>query len=140
MLQSTTSTENSGLFEHLLPAFQDKTGIEVRVIAVGTGQAIKNAANGDGDVLFVHDRLAEEAFVAGGDGVERFDVMYNDFVIVGPQSDPAKVSGSSDVVAALAEIAAAGSRFISRGDDSGTHRAERRLWQQTDIDVDAAIR
>ncbi len=138
VVQSTTSTENSGLFDHILPIFRQKTGIEVRVVAVGTGQAIRNAANGDGDVLFVHDRLAEEGFVANGDGVARFDVMYNDFVIVGPASDPARVAGSRDVAAALSAIATAGSRFASRSDDSGTHKAELRLWAQTGVDVNAA--
>ena len=105
MVQSTTSTQNSGLFDYLLPIFTAKTGIEVRVVAVGTGQAIKNAENGDGDVLFVHAKPSEEKFVAAGQGVERFDVMYNDFVIVGPPSDPAGVAGSSDVVASLKKIA-----------------------------------
>ncbi|WP_425053980.1 substrate-binding domain-containing protein [Psychromarinibacter sp. S121] len=138
VVQSTTSTQNSGLFDYLLPIFTDKTGIEVRVVAVGTGQAIKNAANGDGDVLFVHAKPAEEKFVADGDGVERFDVMYNDFVIVGPASDPAGVGGMSDVTAALEMIAEAEAPFASRGDDSGTHKAELRLWGETDVDVSAA--
>ena len=138
VVQSTTSTQNSGLFDHILPMFRDKTGIEVRVVAVGTGQAIKNAANGDGDVLFVHAKPAEEKFVAAGQGVERFDVMYNDFVIVGPASDPAGVKGMSDVVAALQKIAQAKTPFASRGDDSGTHKAELRLWKQAGLDVSAA--
>ncbi|QIE55601.1 solute-binding protein [Pikeienuella piscinae] len=138
IVQSTTSTLNSGLFDHLLPLFTEETGVEVRVVAVGTGQAIKNAANGDGDVLFVHAKPAEEKFVAAGDGVERFDVMYNDFVIVGPPSDPAGVSGSSDVVAALTKIAEAEAPFASRGDDSGTNKAELRLWKEAGIDVSAA--
>ena len=138
IVQSTTSTQNSGLFDYLLPIFTDKTGIEVRVVAVGTGQAIKNAANGDGDVLFVHDKPAEEKFVADGDGVERFDVMYNDFVIVGPAGDPAGVGGMSDVTAAMAMIAEAEAPFASRGDDSGTHKAELRLWGETDVDISAA--
>lgn len=138
IVQSTTSTQNSGLFDHLLPMFTDETGIEVRVVAVGTGQAIQNAANGDGDVLFVHAKPAEETFVADGDGVARFDVMYNDFVIVGPPADPAGVSGSSDVVQALTEIAGAEAPFASRGDDSGTDRAELRLWDQAGIDVSDA--
>ncbi|MFD2741562.1 substrate-binding domain-containing protein [Sulfitobacter aestuarii] len=138
LVQSTTSTQNSGLFDHILPMFQDKTGIEVRVVAVGTGQAIKNAANGDGDVLFVHAKPAELAFVESGDGVQRFDVMYNDFVIVGPPADPAGVAGMSDVVAALGKIAEAEASFASRGDDSGTHKAELRLWEQAGIDVAAA--
>ena len=138
IVQSTTSTQNSGLFEHILPVFTAKTGIEVRVVAVGTGQAIRNATNGDGDVLFVHARDAEEQFVAQGNGQARFDVMYNDFIIVGPPSDPAGVSGMRDVVAALLRIAEAGARFASRGDDSGTHRAELRLWKQAGIDVEEA--
>ncbi|MFZ7091847.1 substrate-binding domain-containing protein [Primorskyibacter sp. 2E233] len=138
VVQSTTSTQNSGLFDYILPMFKDKTGIEVRVVAVGTGQAIKNAANGDGDVLFVHAKPAEEKFVAAGDGVKRFDVMYNDFVIVGPADDPAGVAGMSDVVAALEKIAAAKAPFASRGDDSGTNKAELRLWGQTNVDIKAA--
>ncbi|QGZ36950.1 substrate-binding domain-containing protein [Stappia indica] len=138
VVQSTTSTQNSGLFEFMLPKFQEKTGIEVRVVAVGTGQAIKNAANGDGDVLFVHAKPAEEKFVADGDGVKRFDVMYNDFVIVGPPSDPAGVAGSNNVTEALKKIAEAKAPFASRGDDSGTHKAELRLWKAADVDVKAA--
>ncbi|MEN3794228.1 extracellular solute-binding protein [Fulvimarina sp. MAC3] len=135
VVQSTTSTQNSGLFEEILPKFTDKTGIEVRVVAVGTGQAIKNAENGDGDVLFVHAKPAEEAFVEAGQGVERFDVMYNDFVIVGPPSDPAGIADSTDVVAALDKIAETQSPFASRGDDSGTHKAEMRLWKEAGEDV-----
>jgi tungstate transport system substrate-binding protein len=138
VVQSTTSTQNSGLFDYLLPIFTEKTGIEVRVVAVGTGQAIKNAENGDGDVLFVHAKPSEEKFVAAGGGVERFDVMYNDFVIVGPPSDPAGVAGSSDVVASLKKIAEAQAPFASRGDDSGTNKAELRLWGDAGIDVSAA--
>ncbi len=138
VVQSTTSTQNSGLFDHILPIFQKKTGIEVRVVAVGTGQAIKNAVNGDGDVLFVHAKPAEEKFVADGFGVSRADVMYNDFVIVGPSDDPAGVAGSSDVTAALKTIADAKALFASRGDDSGTHKAERRLWKAAGIDPTAS--
>ena len=138
VVQSTTSTRNSGLFDHILPIFTEKTGIEVRVVAVGTGQAIRNAANGDGDVLFVHAKSAEEQFVADGHGVARFDVMYNDFVIIGPPSDPAGVAGMSDAVAALAQIAEAEAIFASRGDDSGTHKEELRLWEETGVDVQAA--
>lgn len=138
VVQSTTSTQNSGLYEYLLPMFQDKTGIEVRVVAVGTGQAIKNAANGDGDVLFVHAKQAEEKFVADGDGVSRSDVMYNDFIIVGPPADPAGVAGMSDVAAAMTKIAEAEALFASRGDDSGTHKAELRLWEEAGVDVEAA--
>ncbi|MCX2725550.1 substrate-binding domain-containing protein [Roseibium salinum] len=138
IVQSTTSTQNSGLFDYLLPIFTDKTGIEVRVVAVGTGQAIKNAANGDGDVLFVHSKPSEEKFVADGLGVSRADVMYNDFVIVGPTSDPAGVAGSEDVVASLKKIAEAKAPFASRGDDSGTHKAELRLWKAAGIDPSEA--
>ena len=138
VVQSTTSTRNSGLYEHILPMFTRKTGIEVRVVAVGTGQAIRNAANGDGDVLLVHAKGAEERFVAEGHGVARFDVMYNDFVIVGPPSDPAGVAGMTDAVAALARIAGAGATFASRGDDSGTHQAELGLWKEAGVDVEAA--
>ncbi len=134
VVQSTTSTQNSGLFDYLLPIFQEKTGIEVRVVAVGTGQAIKNAANGDGDVLFVHSKPSEEKFVADGIGVSRSDVMYNDFVIVGPANDPAGVAGSKDVVESLKKIADAKAPFASRGDDSGTHKAELRLWKAAGID------
>jgi tungstate transport system substrate-binding protein len=138
IVQSTTSTQDSGLFNHLLPMFQKKTGIEVRVVAVGTGQAIKNAQNGDGDVLLVHAKPAEEKFVAEGWGVKRFDVMYNDFIIIGPKSDPAKIAGTKDVAAALKRIAATKSPFASRGDDSGTHKAELALWKMAGVDVKAA--
>ena len=138
VVQSTTSTQNSGLYEHILPMFAEKTGIEVRVVAVGTGQAIRNAANGDGDVLLVHARAAEEQFVAEGYGVARFDVMHNDFVVVGPRADPAGVAGMTDAVAALAKIAQAQALFASRGDDSGTHKAELGLWKEAGVDVQAA--
>ena len=138
VVQSTTSTQNSGLYGHILPMFTGKTGIEVRVVAVGTGQAIRNAANGDGDVLFVHSRSAEEKFVAHGYGVARYDVMYNDFVVVGPPSDPARVAGMTDVVAALTKIAEARAPFASRGDDSGTNKAEHGLWKEAGIDAQAA--
>jgi tungstate transport system substrate-binding protein len=138
VVASTTSTQDSGLFDHLLPIFAEKTGIEVRVVAKGTGQAIKEAKNGDADVLFVHDKKSEEKFVADGFGVKRFDVMYNDFILVGPTADPAGISGTSDVTEALTEIAAAQVPFASRGDDSGTHKAELRLWQAAAIDVEAA--
>ena len=138
VVQSTTSTRNSGLYDHILPMFTEKTGIEVRVVAVGTGQAIRNAANGDGDVLFVHAKPAEEKFVADGHGVARFDVMHNDFVIVGPPSDPAGVAGMTDAVAALTKLAEAETPFASRGDDSGTNKAELRLWKEAGIDVEAA--
>lgn len=138
IVQSTTSTENSGLFKHILPIFTAKTGIEVRVVAVGTGQAIKNAANGDGDVLLVHAKADEEKFVAAGGAVKRFDVMYNDFVVVGPAADPAGVAGSKDVVDAFKKIAAKGAAFASRGDDSGTHKAELAIWSQAGVDVKSA--
>ena len=134
IVQSTTSTENSGLFKHLLPKFTEKSGTEVRVVAVGTGQAIKNAQNCDGDVLFVHSRPSEEKFVADGYGVKRSDVMYNDFVIVGPKSDPAGIKGSKDVTEALTKIKAKQAPFISRGDRSGTHGAELRMWKAAGID------
>jgi tungstate transport system substrate-binding protein len=138
IVQSTTSTQNSGLFDDLLPIFQEKTGIEVRVVAVGTGQAIKNATNGDGDVLLVHSKSSEEKFVADGLGISRSDVMYNDFVIVGPPSDPAEIAGTKNVVAALKKIAEAEATFASRGDDSGTHKAELRLWRTAGIDAVSA--
>ncbi len=138
LVASTTSTQDSGLFDHLLPMFAAKTGIEVRVVAKGTGQAIKEAENGDADVLFVHDKKSEEKFVADGHGVKRFDVMYNDFVIVGPQADPAGIAGGRDVAAALKGIAGAQAPFASRGDDSGTHKAELRLWKAAGIDPTAA--
>ncbi len=138
VVQSTTSTRNSGLYDHILPMFTEKTGIGVRVVAVGTGQAIRNATNGDGDVLLVHARAAEERFVAEGHGVARFDVMHNDFIVVGPPADPAGVAGMTDAVAALAKIAAAEAPFASRGDDSGTHQAELGLWKEAGVDVVAA--
>ncbi|WP_170421608.1 substrate-binding domain-containing protein [Ruegeria arenilitoris] len=134
VVQSTTSTQNSGLLDHILPWFEAETGIDVRVVAVGTGQAIRNAINGDGDVLLVHSKADEEQFVADGWGVERFDVMYNDFVLVGPKSDPAKVKGGSDIVAALAAVCQAKAPFASRGDDSGTHKAELRHWDVAGVD------
>ena len=126
---STTSTRNSGLYDHILPIFAKKTGIEVRVIAVGTGQAIKLARNGDADVLFVHHKPSEDKFVAAGYGLKRLNVMYNDFVLVGPRFDPAKVGGSKDIIAALTSIARIGHPFTSRGDDSGTHKKELGLWK-----------
>jgi tungstate transport system substrate-binding protein len=138
IVQSTTSTQNSGLFDVILPRFQEQTGIEARVVAVGTGQALKNAENCDGDVLFVHARPDEVKFVEAGYGVERLDVMYNDFVIVGPPSDPAEVGGMRDAAAALAKIAAAKAPFASRGDDSGTHKKEQSLWQEAGVDAAAA--
>lgn len=131
---STTSTEASGLFGHILPAFEDETGIEVRVVAVGTGQAIEVARRGDADVLFVHHKPSEEEFVARGYGVERHPVMYNDFIIVGPGSDPAGIGGMEEASDALATIAAAEAPFASRGDDSGTHKKELGLWKQAGIE------
>ncbi len=133
ILASTTSTDNSGLFEHLLPRFEASTGIAVRVVARGTGQALQMGRAGDADVLLVHDRQAERAFIAGGFGVARRDVMYNDFVIVGPKDDPAGIRGTTDAAAALTRIAEARATFVSRGDDSGTHRAERRFWNNTGV-------
>lgn len=135
VVQSTTSTQNSGLLDAILPQFQSQSGISVRVVAVGTGQAIRNAINGDGDVLLVHDKAAEEKFVNEGWGVERFDVMYNDFILIGPSSDPAAVSGGNDIVEALKAIAMQQVPFASRGDDSGTHKAELRLWKTAKIDA-----
>ncbi|WP_426435845.1 extracellular solute-binding protein [Bradyrhizobium genosp. P] len=135
---STTSTEQSGLFGYLLPQFSKAQGINVKVVAVGTGQALDMGRRGDADVVFVHDRPAEDKFMADGQGVKRFDVMYNDFVIVGPKSDPAHIGGDKDVVDALRKIAAAKAPFISRGDHSGTHEAELRLWKEAGIDVGAA--
>ncbi|MFN3954481.1 MAG: substrate-binding domain-containing protein [Pararhodobacter sp.] len=135
---STTSTENSGLFAHILPIFRAETGIEVRVVAQGTGQALETARRGDADVVLVHARAQEEAFVAGGYGVQRFDVMYNDFVIVGPADDPAGLGAAPDAAAAMAAIAAAGAAFASRGDDSGTHVAEMNLWSAAGIEPSGA--
>jgi tungstate transport system substrate-binding protein len=135
---STTSTEQSGLFGYLLPRFTEATQISVKVVAVGTGQALDIGRRGDADVVFVHDRVAEDKFMAEGQGVKRFDVMYNDFVIVGPKSDPAHISGNKDVVDALRKISAAKAPFISRGDRSGTHAAELRLWKEAGIDLEPA--
>lgn len=138
IVQSTTSTANSGLYDHLLPVFKKATGITVNVVAVGTGQAIRNAQNCDGDVLLVHAKSAEQKFVAEGFGVKRFDVMYNDFVIVGPPSDPAKVGGMTDGPGALKKIAGASAVFASRGDDSGTHKKEKKLWAAAEVDPSLA--
>lgn len=134
LLQSTTSTRNSGLYDVLLPQFTKTTGIEVRVVAVGTGQAIRNARNCDGDVLLVHSPSDEEAFVSAGYGLARHSLMYNDFVIVGPGNDPVGLSDAGDVSAALTRLVRGGAPFVSRGDDSGTHKAERRLWEQAGLD------
>ena len=135
IVQSTTSTQNSGLFDHILPLFKKHTGITVNVVAVGTGQALKNGRNGDGDVLLVHARSAERKFVEEGYGIKRLDVMYNDFVVVGPASDPAKIKGTNDILAALQKIAGSNSAFASRGDDSGTNKKERQLWKMAGIEV-----
>jgi tungstate transport system substrate-binding protein len=132
-VSSTTSTEQSGLFAYLLPAFTAQTGIGVKVVAVGTGQALDIGRRGDADVVFVHDRPAEDKFMAEGQGVRRFDVMYNDFVIVGPKADPADIAGGKDVIGALRKIAEAKAPFISRGDRSGTNAAELRYWKDAGI-------
>jgi tungstate transport system substrate-binding protein len=137
-IASTTSTEQSGLFAYLLPIFEKANGIEVHVVAVGTGQALAIGARGDADALLVHDRIGEDKFVASGDGIDRRDVMYNDFVIIGPKTDPAKVEGMKEASAALAKIAAAKAPFASRGDDSGTNRKELRLWRAAGVDVEKA--
>lgn len=137
VVASTTSTEQSGLFSHLLPAFENDTGIKVRVVALGTGQALDLARRGDADVVLVHDQAAEEKFEAEGFGVKRFPVMYNDFVLVGPKSDPAKVGGGKDILEALRKVAATQSTFVSRGDRSGTHAAELHYWKDAGIDIDA---
>jgi tungstate transport system substrate-binding protein len=134
VLASTTSTEQSGLFSHILPVFKAKTGIDVRVIAVGTGQALDIARRGDADVALVHDREAEQKFVAEGHALARHDVMHNDFVVVGPKGDPARAGGGKDASAALRRIAEAQAPFVSRGDRSGTHMAELRLWRAAGID------
>ena len=133
VMASTTSTEQSGLFSHLLPAFTKASGIEVKVVAQGTGQALDTGRRGDADVLFVHNQIAEEKFVAEGYGVKRYPVMYNDFVLIGPEADPAGVRGK-DIVAALKKLAAANGSFVSRGDKSGTHAAELRYWKDADSD------
>ena len=134
VVASTTSTEDSGLFKYLIPLFKAKSGFDVRVVAQGTGQALATARNGDADVVFVHDRVAELKFAEEGFGIDRREVMYNDFVIVGPKSDPAKLAGSRDVIDALKKIAASASPFASRGDKSGTHAAELRYWKDANVD------
>jgi tungstate transport system substrate-binding protein len=133
---STTSTEQSGLFRHLLPLFERKTGIEARVVALGTGQALDLARRGDADVVFVHAKSAEEQFVREGHGVRRFPVMYNDFVLIGPKSDPAGIGGGKDPLQALRKIEGTGAPFVSRGDRSGTHLAEFELWKLAGIDIE----
>jgi tungstate transport system substrate-binding protein len=135
---STTSTEQSGLFKHILPIFEKQTGIQVRVVALGTGQALDLARRGDADVVFVHAKAAEEKFIAEGHGVQRMPVMYNDFVLIGPKSDPAKIAGGKDITEALKKIEAAKAPFVSRGDKSGTHMAEIALWKTSGIDIAAA--
>ena len=135
---STTSTEQSGLFGYLLPIYAKKTGVQVRVVALGTGQALDVGRRGDADVLFVHDKPAEEKFVAESFGVERREVMYNDFVLIGPKGDPANVAGAKDIVAAFRKIQGAQAPFVSRGDKSGTHAAELRLWKDAGIDLAGA--
>ncbi|NRA02412.1 MAG: extracellular solute-binding protein [Myxococcales bacterium] len=137
-LASTTSTQTSGLFEAILPRFEAETGIEVRVVAVGTGQALRIGRSGDADLVLVHDRAAEERFIEEGFGLVRHELMYNDFVIVGPGDDPAGVRSFADAVRALAQIAAVRATFVSRGDDSGTHKAERRLWRIAGVDPTAS--
>lgn len=138
VVASTTSTQDSGLFGHLLPLFKAKTGIEVKVIAQGTGQALDTARRGDADVVFVHAKSQEKKFVADGFGVKRFDVMYNDFVLIGPKSDPAGIKGTKDIVAGLKAIQAKAAPFVSRGDKSGTHSAELALWKVASVDIAAA--
>ncbi|MGE9008026.1 extracellular solute-binding protein [Leptospira interrogans] len=135
LVASTTSTQDSGLFGHLLPMFKAKTGIDVKVVAQGTGQAIDTGRRGDADVLFVHAKAAEEKFLSEGFGVKRYPVMYNDFVLVGPKSDPAGFKGSKDIVAAFKTLKDKGIDFISRGDKSGTHQAELNLWKVAGIDI-----
>ncbi|WP_108508188.1 extracellular solute-binding protein [Polynucleobacter acidiphobus] len=135
VVSSTTSTEQSGLFGHILPPFEKKTGIQVKVVAVGTGQALDIGRRGDADVVMVHDKVAEEKFVAEGFADKRIEVMYNDFVLIGPKSDPAKVAGGKDIQAALKKIADSKSTFVSRGDKSGTHAAELRYWKGAGVEV-----
>jgi len=135
LLQSTTSTVNSGLLDAILPRFTEQTGVEVRVVSSGTGQALRNARNGDADLVLVHAKRDEEKFVAEGYGLERFDLMYNDFVMVGPPDDPAELQQAQSAAQAMAKIAAAGANFVSRGDESGTHRKEMHLWELTNRDL-----
>src|SRR5215471_1090426 len=138
VVASTTSTQDSGLFGHILPLFKAKSGIDVRVVAQGTGQALDTGRRGDADVVFVHAKPAEEKFLAEGEGVKRYPVMYNDFILVGPKSDPARVKLTKDILAALKAIKDKQAEFISRGDRSGTHQAELKLWQLASIDIAAA--
>ncbi|TIL96437.1 MAG: extracellular solute-binding protein [Mesorhizobium sp.] len=139
VVASTTSTRDSGLFDHILPLFNARTGIEVRVVAQGTGQALDAGRRGDADVVFVHAREQEEKFVEQGFGVKRFDVMYNDFVLIGPRSDPAGIKGSPDIAVALTSVQSKEAAFVSRGDKSGTHFAELGLWKAAGVDI-AAVR
>jgi tungstate transport system substrate-binding protein len=135
VVASTTSTQDSGLFGHILPLFRTRTGIDVRIVAQGTGQALDTGRRGDADVVFVHAKPAEERFIAEGSGLKRYPVMYNDFILVGPQNDPAGITGSKDIVAALKTIRDKGAAFISRGDRSGTHQAELGLWKIAGVDI-----
>ena len=139
LVSSTTSTEQSGLFGHILPVFTNKTGIAVKVVAVGTGQALDIGRRGDADVVFVHDKAAEELFVSQGFSDKRQEVMFNDFVLLGPKSDPAKIAGGKDIQAALKKIADSKSAFVSRGDKSGTHAAELRYWKGVGVEVNANL-
>lgn len=134
VVASTTSTQDSGLFAHILPLFEAKTGIRVKIVAQGTGQALDTGRRGDADVVFVHAKTQEEKFVADGFGLSRFDVMYNDFVLIGPKADPARIKGGKDILAGLKAIHLAGSPFVSRGDKSGTHAAELALWKSAALD------
>ena len=136
VVSSTTSTQDSGLFGHILPLFKQKTGLEVKVVSQGTGQALDTGRRGDADVVFVHAKSLEDKFIAEGHGVKRFPVMYNDFVLIGPKSDPAGIKGSKDIAAALNKIKEKGASFISRGDKSGTHNAELNLWKVAGIDIE----
>ena len=138
LVASTTSTQDSGLFDHILPLFEKKTGIIVKVVAQGTGQALDMARRGDADVVLVHARAQEEKFVEEGSGVKRLDVMYNDFVLIGPKNDPAGISGMKDITQALVAIEAKQAAFVSRGDRSGTHAAELKLWEEAGIDIERA--
>ncbi len=138
VVSSTTSTQDSGLFGHILPLFKAKTGIEVKVVSQGTGQALDTGRRGDADVVFVHARAQEEKFVADGFGVKRYPVMYNDFILIGPKSDPAGIKGGKDIVAALKTIKGKSAPFISRGDKSGTHSAELNLWKVAGVDIAGA--
>jgi tungstate transport system substrate-binding protein len=138
VVASTTSTQDSGLFDYLLPLFKAKTGVDVKVIAQGTGQALDTARRGDADVVFVHAKAQEQKFLDEGFGVKRYDVMYNDFVLIGPKGDPAGIKGTKDIAAAFEAIRAKQAPFVSRGDKSGTHSAELKLWKEAGIDIDTA--